>query len=889
MKHQFARSVVVWVLASLIGCLLPASVGAQGAQPKKGVVTKVPVLVTFAEAEYPPEERAAGRVASVVMKLSIDEQGKVQAAEVTESAGPAFDTAAKAAALRFEFEPAEIDGRPAPVKIFYRYDFTLKEEAPVTADFGGVVRDRVTKAALGGVTVTLDGGEQSTTDEKGRFEILRVLPGAHKVTLSGPRLTTIQTEETFVAGKRVEALYDVDPQRPEAGSEPVDDMEIVVVAPPLTKDVSSVEIGRDEGRRVPGTQGDVLKVIQNLPGVSRAAPGSGAVVVWGAAPEDTRVYVEGVRIPLLYHYGGVRSVIASNLVQSVELVAGGYGAAYGRGLGGLVAVHLADWKEGVHGSVSMDFLDASATLQVGVGDTFRSAAGVRYGYLHRVVPVVTDRDVGELFPIPQYFDAQARAAVFTNPTTSFEVGGLVSRDRVERAVSSTDPDARRSDERSVLWGRVYGRFKSRSDGGSEVSITPWFGIDETAQTQRYGALATELTDHSTLFGLRASYRGRVWSDPEGAMSGVVLSVGLDGEARKASLARYGSIGAPRREGDQTVFGQGPSDQVSGDRWDAWTGSPAIHGEAELSFFADTLQLIPGLRVEPSFLFASRSTPVEGDTPSIGVFQQELFLEPRFAAKLALGERLRLRAAYGLYHQPPAPEDLSASFGNPRLESSSAHHVVGGLDVTLLKGLSADVVGFYTHSSDLATRNPAPSPKLTEALVQRGEGRAYGVQLLIRKELADGFFGWVSYCLSRSERANDGYSRFRPSDFDQTHVLTAVASYEIWGGIEVGARFRFATGFPRTPVTGAYYDAKSDAYQPVFGTINSDRLPYFLQLDARLSKRFDLGKLELEVYVDVQNVTNHENVEEIVYTPDYSKSGAIFGVPVLPVAGVSSSW
>src|SRR6185436_7347811 len=109
-----------------------------------------------------------------------------------------------------------------------------------------------------------------------------------------------------------------------------DDFEVVVVAPRLVKQVVSTEVGAEEARRVPGTQGDVLKVVENLPGVARATAGSGQVVVWGAAPQDTRTYVGAVRVPMLYHFGGLRSLVHGDHVAGVELVPGGYGAAYGR-------------------------------------------------------------------------------------------------------------------------------------------------------------------------------------------------------------------------------------------------------------------------------------------------------------------------------------------------------------------------------------------------------------------------------------------------------------------------------------------------------------------------------------------------------------------------------
>ena len=102
--------------------------------------------------------------------------------------------------------------------------------------------------------------------------------------------------------------------------------------------------------------------------------------------------------------------------------------------------------------------------------------------------------------------------------------------------------------------------------------------------------------------------------------------------------------------------------------------------------------------------------------------------------------------------------------------------------------------------------------------------------------------------------------------------------------EVGLRARYATGFPRTEVVDAYYDARRDIYQPRFGAHNQLRIPGFVQLDARASKRFTIGGTELDLYLELQNVTNRENAEEIVYDADYSEREDITGLPILPVAG-----
>jgi hypothetical protein len=117
----------------------------------------------------------------------------------------------------------------------------------------------------------------------------------------------------------------------------------------------------------------------------------------------------------------------------------------------------------------------------------------------------------------------------------------------------------------------------------------------------------------------------------------------------------------------------------------------------------------------------------------------------------------------------------------------------------------------------------------------------------------------------------------------------VASYELGAGFEIGARFRYSSGFPRTPVEGAFYLARRDVYEPVFGRQNSIRIPSFLQLDARIAKRFTFDQVKAEVYLDVQNVTNRSNAEDIVYNYNYTNRDYITGLPILPVAGARIEW
>ena len=844
-----------------------------------------PKLTTFVQAEFPPSEIVAGKGATVVLSIAIDATGKVVGVTVVESAGPAFDAAAVGAAGQFVFSPASVDGKPIPVKITYRYAFTITETLikKTTADFAGVVRDHLTKEPIANVRVAVDTGQETLTDEQGRFSIPDILPGEHGVTLSGEAVATIGTTETFEPSKKLDATYDVDKKQVKTGSSDEEE-EIVVTAPRLKKQVVSTEVQATQAAKVPGTQGDVLKVVENLPGVARAAAGSSALVVWGAAPNDTRVYVDGVHVPLLYHGGGFRSILPSAFVRSVELVPGGYGTGYGRGLGGLVSVTMKPLdEEGIHGSAGADVIDASTDVRAKIADNLHFAIGFRKSYLEDSLQAVTTENVGSIIPIPNYYDGQARIQYDLGKHESVEVGGLLSSDRIQNTLTNPDPALTEQQTTQTQFQRMWMHYERHMEDGAVVKVVPWFGANYTSLANAYGPTVTDVSNHSTIFGLRAEWHGPVMENVRGA-------VGLDAEMLLSNLHRDGSIGAPPREGDIYVFGEAPPPQVNADNWKTVIGSLAPYVEGDVALLDDALHIVPGLRLDPYILSASKVVPVEGNIPDVGTTHSVAEVEPRLSVRYAFTPEISVKAAFGIYHQAPQPEDLSAVFGTPTLGLSKAQHYLVGSAFQLTPSLSIETTAFLAEQEDLVARNQDPSPLLAHALDQIGIGHAYGTQFLLRQQQIGRFFGWVSYTISRSQRRDAPTLDWRLFDYDQTHVFTALGSYDLGGGFETGLRFRFSSGYPRTPVTGAYFDSQTNTWEPLFGPHNSIRVPPFASLDARISKKFKFGKgTSLEIYLDVQNVTNHSNPEEIVYNTNYTQRGYITGLPILPVAGARLTW
>lgn len=682
------------------------------------------------------------------------------------------------------------------------------------------------------------------------------------------------------AGARLSAALLVGLSAAPAWADPPAPTEVTVRAAPRRRDPARVTISTEEGRRVPGTQGDALKVVESLPGVGRSAFGGGKLVVWGAAPSDTRVYVDGVEVPALYHESGLRGTVNADLVQSIDLFPGAYGPEFGRGLGGLIRVQTRNLpSEGIHGYVGADLLDASGMLSAAVGGRLRIAVAGRGSYLDRILAGVVSPDVGDYFPIPRYRDYQAKAQLTLREDEELSLLLLGSGDTIERAKDSPDPATVLRETTESGYHRVILRYTRTSPDGDSVSVTPFFGQDRRDFTASFGPLPERQGDTAWKYGARASYRARI-------TEAITASVGVDALGSASELSRVGSLDTPPRDGDHHVFGQPPGADVNADDWTANIVDVGPYALAEVRLGPVTIT--PGLRADAFLIEGSRLTPRVGQTPALGFSRLSAAIDPRLSVSWAVTPRITLSAAFGLYHQPPAPADLSAVFGTPALGVARGLHVSGGQAVRLAEGLGVELTGYYESLDHLVVRSRLASPKLARALTQDGEGRSYGVQVLLKKQLKDGLLGWVAYSASRSERRRVGDPSYRLSDHDQTSVLSAVVSYsrQGWGA---GARFRYATGAPRTPVVGSFYEATNGHFEPIFGAENAIRLPDFYALDLRLEKKIPFSRVSLDVYLDVLNVTYRKNAEEVIYSFDFSQRSYITGLPTLAVLGARLSF
>jgi hypothetical protein len=160
-----------------------------------------------------------------------------------------------------------------------------------------------------------------------------------------------------------------------------------------------------------------------------------------------------------------------------------------------------------------------------------------------------------------------------------------------------------------------------------------------------------------------------------------------------------------------------------------------------------------------------------------------------------------------------------------------------------------------------------------------------MELLFKHNPKDGFFGWVSYTLMRSERKDPGSDTYRLFDYDQTHILTVLGMYKLNTRWEVGGRFRYVTGNPQTPIVGSVFSSDTNTFEPIQGETNSRRVPPFHQLDLRIDRNWIYDTWSLTAYFELRNAYNHANPEGFAYNYDYSKEKMVNGLPIIPSLGV----
>ncbi|MGH7330611.1 MAG: TonB family protein, partial [Polyangiaceae bacterium] len=341
------------------GAIATPADSSQPATPPTQTVLVPPKVIHDEGAEYPQAALQEHFKASVDVKLvlDIDATGAVTKAAVEgEPIGHGFDEAAIAAAMKLKYSPATRNGQAIPARFRHAYHFD-----PPQSQLVGKVLSSASDSPIANAEITVEASDgtkqQTTTDAKGAWTIANLKFGTYRISVKAERFAGVTVEQSVEPGEEVGNTLRLDPTgkrvvlgAPVKGPNDEDVDEVTVHGQKPPREVVKRTLERRELERIPGTNGDAVKSIQNMPGVARAPFGGGLLVVRGSNPQDTQVFVDGTAIPLVYHFGGLSSVVPTELIEKLDFYPGNFSAEYGRGMGGIVDVGIRNpKKDKLHG------------------------------------------------------------------------------------------------------------------------------------------------------------------------------------------------------------------------------------------------------------------------------------------------------------------------------------------------------------------------------------------------------------------------------------------------------------------------------------------------------------------------------------------------------------
>jgi outer membrane receptor for monomeric catechols len=250
--------------------------------------------------------------------------------------------------------------------------------------------------------------------------------------------------------------------------------------------------------------------------------------------------------------------------------------------------------------------------------------------------------------------------------------------------------------------------------------------------------------------------------------------------------------------------------------------------------------------------------------------EHAYIDPRLSTKYRLTDSSILKAAVGLYSKTPPVDESYEPWGTKGLKPERSFHKVAGVEHFFTDDIFMDVQLYHKDFDDFSVRIDDEDPT---RYASEGTGYAYGAEILLRHNMTDRFFGWLSYSYSVSRRKDGAGEDERYFDYDIPHNLTAVASYKLNRNWTIGVRYKYASGTPYTDLlnTDTMYDADNDQYTPVYdGKINNKRLKSYQQVDFRVDKHWVFDNWILSAYLDIRNIFRQEHIVAMGYNTDYTE-------------------
>lgn len=844
-----------------------------------------PTLLAEATPDYPTEARERNLRGDVVVRVGIDETGKVVDVVLVAGVHPLLDLPSLEAARHLVFAPATQDGVAVPVTVDYRFHFDYavvdeREGSTAAATLYGRVEDTAGDP-IPGAKVTLVPRpplnlppREIEAGDDGKFTASFLPAGTWDVrvetAIAAPASFPLVVEE----GQAVQSTFPI----------VTDTNEIVVygqrktwrevargeLLPDTSTVTGSYTLTRRDIEATPGSLEDVARAVQALPGVTGDPDLLAGFNVRGGEQSDVVFLLDRVPLDNPFHLAGFNSVFNPDMMKEVHFYSGAPPASVPAGTSAVMSVESWDGAprtdaHDLDGAVDISASSARALLMgpLNKDETLTLAVAARRTYLEGYFQVMKWANIIDTaFAAPEYSELSARIAWRPGKHRL-----MLTAMRSGDSLALVDSD----DASAVNFDGTFELRNSLQLYALDHTWTPRDGFEwrtTVAATVDRSFLSRDLGG-STSRTFRTN-RGYGRSDIAVALGEHLLEVGVDGSL--TDLSAEGEIEDPR---------QVPN----------WSNTGIVDlGQdlvelGEIAAYPDASaygQLVLELPVK---IRAGMRTRYAGATG-------EVLWSPSAGLSVPLPTGTIPKVAFGLYHRTPRdPVVLDPELGNPNISSEHSAQVVVGIDQGFpLPGNEAGGLArielYRTQRTDLVVHPDVPG-SVTPAFQNLGWGTDQGLDVLLAARTGR-LSGTMTYGYLVADRVNPLDTVFATEvdpPQDQRHTFGASTEVQVSGRWRATARYTFHSGRPASTVEAAGEDyARITCLNCVLLGPTHD-----LALRAEWRKAYD--RQLWTIYFEVLNTPNFRSD----FTPIYNvvdgelESSMLSHLPVRPFLGIRSDF
>ena len=642
------------------------------------------------------------------------------------------------------------------------------------------------------------------------------------------------------------------------------------------KEEPLTEISTEKLLKVPGSGNDPLAAIGALPGVTFAGGRVSEPAVRGSSPADNAYIIDFMPVGYIFHSDS-SSILSDNVIEDFRLETAAWSPLYNNATGAVIeATSRSPYYDRRQLVIDASLLKAGIFYEQPVNDNQSFYIAARQSLFQFYIENFLDDDDFQFTTLPEYYDYQGKYEIRLSDTERLSFQLIGSRDKAGLKFEDDsdyvlqDPGLSGNidvesffNSQGLLWDKLYASGMSHKIGLSHMEQKFAFNIG----TGNYIDVKVDDYNLRSQFSYDLTYEHQ-------------LHWGV--EMTEQHISYKGLISAPPcDEFDPDCRIVDGTETVSG------SGKPVIyHYDAHL---ADDWAVTPDWTLTPGLAL------------SYDDYTEETFTEPRLQSRWQFTTDWWFTQAYGEHHiMPDNFGQYVQPFGNEDLQQPTATHYELGIEHQVNASLFWKTEIYYKDLDNIIIARAARDPlysDLTDAeyealprYTNNAEGRAWGIEFFLNKNLTERWYGWLSVAYSRTFRKDTLSGDDFRYNYDQPLIINTVANYQLSEGLQLGFRWRYQSGQLITPLEGAEQDSTEPSlYNPVYGSVNSDRLPAYHRLDLRLDREIpEIRGWNINLYVEVLNLYNHSNVTGYQYTgADYSGREDITDLPLIVSFGIKA--